>query len=197
MSALRYLSVDEVLATARRHLVGHVRRDQRVSDALKLARNNVIRIDAARLASVRVAPMLQDGLQRQAAMARRERVKRTLGAARDTLKRVSHIKPPSRMSGGIVHRTTENARVAPEAPSPAPRRQEEAPPPLADAIENLSCRFEVLREAIPEAIGEMLGKLQAEYQRKFEAMEREDKLLRREIDLLHRELVTLRKGMAA
>ena len=189
MSALRNLSVDEVLATARRHLVGHVRRDQRVNDALKLARNNVIRIDAARLASVRVAPMLQDGLQRQAAMARRERVKRTLGAARDTLKRVSHIKPPSRMSGGIVHRTTENARVAPEAPSPAPRRQEEAPPPLADAIENLSCRFEVLREAVPQAIAKMLADLRTEWRRENDG-------LRRELDVIHRELDLVRRALA-
>ena len=33
MSALRNLSVDKVLATARRHLVGHVGRGQRVRDA--------------------------------------------------------------------------------------------------------------------------------------------------------------------
>jgi hypothetical protein len=186
----------KVHATARANLVGHVARDDRVAEALRTARSNIVKFDPKRLASIRALAPAHE-LQRQAAAARQERVKRTLGAARDTLKRLAHIKPPSHMSGQIVHKMTENARVAPEAPSPAPRRQEDARSPLADSIESLSYRFEVFREAVPEAMGEIVDELRAECRRWFEAIEREDKLLRGEIDLLHRELAMLRKGIAA
>ena len=185
-----------VLATARANLVGHVPRDVRVAAALALARSNIVKFDPKRLASIRaLAP--SNELQRQAAAARQERVKRTLRAARDTIKRTAHIKPPSQMSGQIVHKMTENAGVASEAPSPAPRLREEAPPPSPDAIESLSDRFQILREAVGVAMGEIVDELRAECRRRFEAIEREDKLLRGEIDLLHRELAILRKGMAA
>jgi len=175
-----------------------VARDDRVATALKTARNNIIKLDPKRLASIRALGLAREQeLQRQAAAARQDRVKRTLGAARDTLKRLAHVKPPSHMPGQIVHKTTENARVLPEPQSPAPRRQKEVPPPSADAIESLSYRFEVLREAVPETMGEIVGEVQAECRHRFDAMDREDKLLRREIDLLHRELAMVRKGIAA
>jgi hypothetical protein len=196
MNTARADTARKALDTARASLRDHVPRDVRVAAALALARSNIIKFDPKRLASIRALAPAHE-LQQKAAAARQDRVKRTLGAARDTLKRLAHIKPPSHMPGQIVQKTTENARVLPQAQSPAPRRQEEVPPPPADAIESLSYRFEVLREAVGEAMGEMVGELQAEYRRRFEAMEREDKLLRREIDLLQRELAMLRKGMAA
>ena len=144
----------KILATARGHLAHHVPRDVRVAAALKTARDVIVRLDPQRLASIRALAPAHE-LQQKAAAARQERVKRTLGAARDTLKRIAHIKPPSPMSGQIVHKMIENARVAPEAQSPVPGRREEVPPPSAGAIESLSYRFEVLREAVPEAMGEM------------------------------------------
>jgi hypothetical protein len=153
----------KILATARANLVGHVSRDDRVVAALKLARRNVIRLDP------------------KAAAARQYRVKRTLDAARAALKRVAH-----------VHRTSERERVAPEAPSPTPRRQREAPPPSADAIESLSYQFQVLREAVPEAMGKMLADLRTECQRETDRLRRELDVSHRELDLVHRALVNLR-----
>jgi hypothetical protein len=106
-----------------------------------------------------------------AAAARQRRVNRTLGAARDTLRRVAHISE-------IVNETTGNARVAPEATSPTSPRK--APLSRA-AMESLSNRFDVLREAVPHAMAEMT----IEWRRENDAFHRE-------LDLLRRTLASLR-----
>jgi hypothetical protein len=90
-----------------------------------------------------------------AAAARQARVRRALDAARDTLARTAYIKPPSHTAG--------NAHVAPEAPSPTSRRKEVAPL-SGGAMEDLSYRFEVLREAVPLAMGQMNADLRVEWQ---------------------------------
>ena len=121
--------------------------------------------------------------------ARQQRVKRTLGAARDTLRRVAHIKPPPHTSE-IVRKSTENARVAPEAPSPTPRRKEAAP--LWDAAGKLRYRFEVFREAVPQAMGKMIADLRIKWQRENDGLRRELDVTHRELDLLRRTLADLR-----
>ena len=167
-------------AAARINLIGHVARDDRVAAALKTARDNIVKFDPKRLASVRALAPVHE---RDAASARQRRVKRKLDAARDTLKRVAHIKPPSRMSGELKHRTAEYARVAPEASSRASRRQGETTPPSANTIESLSYRFNVLRAAVPEAMGEMLADLRNELRRENDGLRRELDVIRRELDM--------------
>lgn len=79
---------------------------------------------------------------------------------------------------------TAHARVAPGAPAPTSPRKDAAPPSGA-AMEDLVRRFETLREAVPEVVAE----LRTEWQR-------ENDLLRREIDVTHRELDLLRRTLA-
>jgi hypothetical protein len=181
--SLRGVRARKILAEARANVANHVGRDERVAAALKTAHDNIVRFDPKRFPSM-LAPAHAEQLHRQAAAARQERVKRTLASARDTLKRLSHIKTPSHNSE-IVHKIIENARIAPAAPSSTSRRNKAAP--VSDVAKDLAERFEVLRAAVPQAMGELIADLRTEWQR-------DNDLLRREFDATHRELDSLRRS---
>lgn len=78
-----------------------------------------------------------------------------------------------------MHKTRVSVDVAPEAPTTAIRREEEAPSVIV--TDGLANQFEVLRQALPKAMG-MVDDLRVEF-------EREDGL-RRELDLVLRALPT-------
>jgi hypothetical protein len=161
----RAIRAREIMKAARLNLIGHVCREDRVAAALKTARLTVARLDPKRK------------LQREAAAARQSRAKRTLDAARATLKGVAQIQLPSRpLNDNVLHKTAENAPVAPTSPSPTSRRQTGAMPPTADGIDDLRHRFEVLREAVGVAMGQLVADLRTELQRD----------MRRELDTARR-----------
>jgi hypothetical protein len=180
----RTIRARKIVKAARLNLIGpclsgHVSRADRVADALATARRTVARLDPKRLA--------REQLQRDAAAARQSRAKRTLNAARATLKRLAQMQVPSRALDEIVpHKTAENARVAPISPSPTSRWQNGAMPPTCDGIDDLRHRIEVLREAVPEAMGQLVADLRTELQREDDLLRRELDVMRREIDLARR-----------
>jgi len=52
-SSAREIRAREILATARANLAGHVPREVRVVDAIKLAKHNIAKFDPKRFASAR------------------------------------------------------------------------------------------------------------------------------------------------
>jgi hypothetical protein len=98
---------------------------------------------------------------------------------------VRKFRTSSAQSNQIVYKTTDNALIAPTSPSPTSRRHTEALPPLADGVDDLRQRFEILHEAVPEVV----AVLRTEF-------ERQNDLLRREIDVMRRELDVARRAQA-
>jgi len=153
-----------ILEIARKNLVGYTPREQRVAEALKLARKNI-------------APLIE----REASAWRGERIRRQTADARATLERTAHIGPPP--VSAKIHNITDSARVAPEArpkaePPPRERRPDTAETDWSAWNNWCDSRIDAKREFDREVLVEVVADLKGLIEDQGDALKVQAEIIR-------------------